>query len=82
MEEEEVGNQKTRDFICACGKNYLSYAALFTHIKQKHDGKVCFKLFQAPGPIVRPRSERKRGRPRKNPLNDQDPQNSGTFLFI
>lgn len=29
-----------RDFICSCGKNYLSYAALFTHIKQKHDGKV------------------------------------------
>lgn len=40
MEEEEGGCQKTRDFICSCGKNYLSYAALFTHIKQKHDGKV------------------------------------------
>ena len=31
---------KARDFKCPCGKTYLSYAALFTHIKQKHDGKV------------------------------------------
>jgi hypothetical protein len=37
-----------RDFICPCGKAYLSYPALFTHIKQKHDGK-------APGPIIRPK---------------------------
>lgn len=31
---------KPRDYKCPCGKTYLSYAALFTHIKQKHDGKV------------------------------------------
>ena len=31
---------KNRNFICSCGKAYLSYAALFTHIKQKHGGKV------------------------------------------
>lgn len=29
-----------RDFICPCGKGYFSYAALFTHVKQKHQGKV------------------------------------------
>jgi hypothetical protein len=29
-----------RDFICPCGKSYLSYPALFTHVKQKHEGKV------------------------------------------
>lgn len=29
-----------RDFICPCGKSYLSYPALFTHIKQKHNGRV------------------------------------------
>lgn len=40
MNEEDPSNLKSRDFICACGKNYLSYAALFTHIKQKHEGKV------------------------------------------
>lgn len=32
--------QGKRDFGCPCGKTYLSYPALFTHVKQKHDGKV------------------------------------------
>lgn len=40
MEDDDASQLKTRDYICACGKNYLSYPALFTHIKQKHDGKV------------------------------------------
>lgn len=50
MDEEDPGNLKSRDFICACGKNYLSYAALFTHIKQKHDGKVYIKSLSLLGP--------------------------------
>ena len=29
-----------RDYYCACGKSYLSYPALYTHVKTKHDGKV------------------------------------------
>ena len=50
-----------RDFKCSyCPKTYLSYPALYTHIKQKHskgpDGEV-----RAP-----PTSGRGRGRPRKN----------------
>lgn len=36
-----------RDYQCPCGKSYLSYPALYTHIKQKHEGK-------APGPVKRP----------------------------
>lgn len=28
-----------RDFVCGCGKKYLSYPALYTHIKTKHDGR-------------------------------------------
>lgn len=28
-----------RDYCCGCGRNYLSYPALYTHIKTKHDGK-------------------------------------------
>lgn len=42
IEDIETSNKayfdrlKSRDYICACGKAYLSYAALFTHIKQKH----------------------------------------------
>lgn len=31
-----------RDYICSCGKSYLSYPALYTHIKTKHDGKVLY----------------------------------------
>lgn len=30
----------TRDYKCPCGKAYLSYSALFTHIKIKHNGQV------------------------------------------
>ena len=50
-----------RDFKCNyCTKTYLSYPALYTHIKQKHskgpDGEA-----RAP-----PTSGRGRGRPRKN----------------
>lgn len=33
-----------RDYICPCGKSYLSYPALFTHIKTKHNGRV-FRVF-------------------------------------
>lgn len=39
-EDELTISIKSRDFKCPCGKTYLSYAALFTHIKQKHEGKV------------------------------------------
>ena len=31
-------------FACPCGKEYRSYPALFTHIKNKHNGKV-FSIF-------------------------------------
>lgn len=27
-----------RNYICGCGKSYLSYAALYTHAKTKHQG--------------------------------------------
>lgn len=27
-----------RNFICGCSKTYLSYPALYTHVKNKHDG--------------------------------------------
>ena len=40
MQEIQVEQEKNRDFICPCSKAYFSYAALFTHIKQKHEGKV------------------------------------------
>ena len=31
---------KGRDYQCGCGKTYLSYPALYTHIKTKHNGKT------------------------------------------
>lgn len=27
-----------RNYLCGCGKGYLSYPALYTHVKNKHDG--------------------------------------------
>lgn len=27
-----------RNYVCGCGKSYLSYAALYTHAKTKHEG--------------------------------------------
>jgi hypothetical protein len=41
-DKEYFNKYKQRDYKCPCGKGYLSYAALFTHIKQKHQGKVTF----------------------------------------
>lgn len=37
-----------RDYICPCGKSYLSYPALFTHIKQKHNGRVSHVFYSGP----------------------------------
>jgi len=34
---KEDGSQ--RNYVCGCGKSYLSYAALYTHAKTKHDGQ-------------------------------------------
>ena len=36
-------NHLSRDYVCPCGKTYLSYPAIFTHIKLKHGGKVYFQ---------------------------------------
>jgi len=53
-------NEKNgRDYICSCGKDYLSYPALYTHIKTKHNGKN-------PNGTDQPTS-RARGRPKKVP---------------
>lgn len=44
--ESPQEDSKFRPYICPCGKSYLSYPALFTHVKQKHDGKVGNYLFR------------------------------------
>lgn len=47
-----------RDYICGCGKTYLSYPALYTHIKTKHSGVN-------PCGTQQLQAGRGRGRPRK-----------------
>jgi len=32
--------EEERNYICGCGKDYFSYPALYTHIKNKHNGKA------------------------------------------
>lgn len=32
-------DEQGRDYVCGCGKRYLSYPALYTHIKTKHNGQ-------------------------------------------
>ena len=49
---------KNRDFKCGCGKSYLSYPALYTHLKDKHEAK------KPPGTKIPETSGKgKRGRP-------------------
>ncbi|EDK31253.1 hypothetical protein TTHERM_00637668 (macronuclear) [Tetrahymena thermophila SB210] len=62
------GNRKSkkdhkRDYHCGCGKSYLSYPALYTHIKTKHDGKM------PEGTLNSACNNNRRGRPRRN--NDE-----------
>lgn len=57
-----------RDFTCGCGKTYLSYPALYTHIRTKHNGKApdgtnASQVIKQIGG---------RGRPRKNFLVKED----------
>ena len=37
-ERRSKDDDSKRNYICGCGKMYLSYAALYTHAKVKHQG--------------------------------------------
>ncbi len=55
-----------RIFVCGCGKQYKSYPALYTHIRQKHDG------VKPEGTITHSNQKRKRrGRKRKQDYFDK-----------
>jgi hypothetical protein len=28
-----------RDFVCGCGKSYVSYPAIYLHVQRKHEGQ-------------------------------------------
>ena len=49
----------SRDFHCPCGKAYLSYPALHTHIKKYHEDPETV-LEKA---VIPPKEKGKRGRP-------------------
>lgn len=49
-----------RNYICGCGKSYLSYAALYTHAKTKHEG-----VFPEGTTTLH---KKKQGRPKKEEL--------------
>lgn len=57
-----------RDFTCGCGKTYLSYPALYTHIRTKHNGKAPDGTNASQ--VVKQTGGR--GRPRKNFLVKED----------
>jgi len=51
-----------RDFICGCGRSYVSYPAIYLHIKNKHNS------IRPPDTIIPENDEKekvKRGRPKK-----------------
>ena len=53
-------DKESRDYTCLCGKSYLSYAAAYTHTKNKHVGDKKFI-----NGIKKPIKEQlKRGRPK------------------
>jgi len=58
-------DQKDRDFTCGCGKKYLSYPALYTHIKTKHHGSN-------PSGTLTSNGKNKRGRGRPKAKINQD----------
>jgi hypothetical protein len=58
---------ESRDFLCKCGKSYLSYAAAYTHVKNKHHLEKDFVEN-----IKKPEREQlRRGRPKEKKENNQ-----------
>jgi hypothetical protein len=53
-------DEEGRDFQCGCGKRYLSYPALYTHIKTKHDGRQPEGTLKTG--LATPHSKRTRGK--------------------
>ena len=64
QKKQKAGNGGERAFGCPCGKTYLSYPALFTHVKQKHDGKVFPILFRPLGNSSNPKPTKQEAGPK------------------
>jgi hypothetical protein len=54
-------DKQNRDYKCPCGKSYLSYPALYTHLKQKHSDEMQDYLSRIEKPAT---TTLERGRPK------------------
>jgi|JI6StandDraft_1071083.scaffolds.fasta_scaffold15675_2 hypothetical protein len=54
-------DKQNRDYKCPCGKSYLSYPALYTHLKQKHSEDMQDYLSRIEKPAT---TTLERGRPK------------------
>ena len=63
-----------RNFTCGCGKDYLSYPALYTHIKNKHNG-------EAPEGTTLEAQNRTRNRPSRLSDNEEPSRMSAVGTF-
>jgi hypothetical protein len=54
-------DKQNRDYKCPCGKSYLSYPALYTHLKQKHSDDMQDYLSKIEKPAT---TTLERGRPK------------------
>lgn len=61
-----------RDYICGCSKAYLSYAAIYTHVRNKHGG-----IFPR-GTVMRNRNSYKSGKPYERDCSDKAIANLGS----
>ena len=54
-----------RNYTCGCGKSYLSYPALYLHLKNKHNGKP-------PAGTLLPSNQNKKKHKYSHHLNDDN----------
>ena len=71
-ERRSKDDKYQRNYICGCSKSYLSYAALYTHAKTKHDG-----VFPEGTTTLH---KKKQGRPKKDDFHS--PKVSGDYEKI
>lgn len=77
MKRRNRADWESRDYVCPCGKAYLSYAAMHTHIKKYHpDQKDLLKNANIPHkPII------KRGRPTRKLSKESSQEQQELTLF-
>jgi len=90
MQNDDMGNllqrnkrrrskkdKQGRVFECGCGKKYLSYPALYTHIKNKHDGHSPEGTTKQPMKRLKPSRRHDGDNDRENSKMSGDPSSYG-----